>query len=1471
MPGKKAALNRHRGGGKKRDSMIVHSNQPDLSTKGLNRERTAEEKESRKAYFANLVRVGTNSKPLLGKRTTNKRHHSEVSAEFLDFVTDAPVGHGKYRVVSHNPLATILLWRTFFGGMEQFWPITEFPFIMFKAAALLIKKYFVTPEFNIQKPGVTLFMIRQRSRDFLSSLAWCRHVISVFGIALLAQHTITIGDKVVPIHRVPRNAIKSSMIAFLNGSNGEFTGLDDVEQRAHSSIDDLDAYVSRLTTRVVSEQVILSRILRLNENIQLTASCFGVFSLFIFLLLPLSLFNNHCLDIIIQGMNSTMTLDLWLALSKQVAALFINEMFYDIPLLLFNSFNDISALVNHLFGVVSDFENTRVYRKLSRLIPSMMELQYDPDEIHGVFKLLTNYISNDPEVDHLVGGMDGGVVNPLHAGLPPAGLGPVGRPAAVVAAAPPAAAPAQAGRGRGRAGIGGRGGNRDQGARRNQPQFHPNVAGILLRMANDFANNGGVVPPVPAVQNAAPVLPDWNNRWDRIKDEFIHVDELLHKTTWYRHELDACDTQVIDDIVVSRYDEGILVNCLGSPFCGLTAIDVACKLKPKVDVYLKLAKYRLLEDVGRVEYIKQWAAFRGVNLALMIPIRDRVVPIHSYTEVDPAFEWVRLVLKRSDGTMMTEDDLNNPRFIGHFFLSCRVVGDVSNIRLPSIGSGLFSRQMKLVKSLPVIALFSCVCLSLLAVMMYFVIIGDTEWLSLVFSIAAVIGGGGSFLLFLMIYQAEWCVNYSLDSDIITEGELLGYFRNNDNRDKRSLRDRRDKFEHHDYYYRAVRIFSLRFLNWEIWRGYGKVCTISVGRANQAIKDAQLTPSPDMYKCLASVMRSSIANTDDSINGLYLDTIQYVQDWVDCCEARDGLAYDERYVAFNSQGITSFIPKLPMVVGNQFDGLVGGDQVNHVVRINKPTDKDFVKKVVAYSPFGCLQTSNGPLGPGNLCVTDFFSTIGAFVGRSMTASVNNSNPLLEEFVVFSKAFLDQYIDNTDVGGIEEEVDPVNYFKEAYKGKKTQSYIESVSSTYNDYISGRRVPKKFNHFGCFVKFEDSTKVDNGEARVRPRLIMTMSDKFLIETCQFLKVVGAWCHGPFSKFQVKNLEPEEFISMIQQASDKEHIVTDYSSFEASITGVVRRVENYVFERLMKRAGLFETQRKWSSVMNDRNMRVLKSKVGTFKIDSRCSGDFHTSAGNGIVNVCLNAFSCYKRYGFLPDYFNMIAEGDDGLISPKLVDISVINNLGFKFSSELTGFVSGDVDFLRRRWMMNTCFLNIGRSLKSMFWVKSQVVIGFDKQRAILRAMGMSLHYMSPGHPVLFEVVNRIGRLTSDISVAFKGIERYFDAYKLPHDFNIFDFGSYPRDVACNEMMRPFIADGAKGFPSIPISIQLELEKRIRCDRVVNIGSLLDDYDDIIAADLAYQWLSPDGEIISTEMSQVLTILEESGAGCCSNLYSL
>lgn len=573
-------------------------------------------------------------------------------------------------------------------------------------------------------------------------------------------------------------------------------------------------------------------------------------------------------------------------------------------------------------------------------------------------------------------------------------------------------------------------------------------------------------------------------------------------------------------------------------------------------------------------------------------------------------------------------------------------------------------------------------------------------------------------------------------------------------------------------------------------------------------------------------RTKYINYNSRIAGIIPNTMRYVSMWVESCPKLDipGVFRNAGHVVYNTLNSNAYISpsKMKNALFSQFSGVKGAGLTNYVESVRIGRDPLTQGQIVAVAPIGSPRTDRGFTGPGYLPATDLIGILAAFAGRSMSRPpLDYNNPELIEFIAEGKVWLNQFIERTDLDGLI-EVEPTEFFRQHYSGKKPLGYIEATINQYNHHLAHQATLAECS---AFVKLENCMDLDeSGNPVTRPRLIMVQSIPMLMEVCQILALIDRWNLGPFGQFQIKDMTHEEMVRKIIDMTDREHCVTDYSSFEASVTLQMRQLENHVIMSLCDRARFTNTRIAFDKYVNC--PRQLKSQGIVMNIHTRCSGDPHTSTGNGIMNVVLGAYCYKKKYGHWPHFSDnfMLAEGDDGIVPAEIPNIETLAKLGFSFSTSITGVSPGDCDFLRKRYKGNKVYINVGRAF-SVFWVKSKANLAPNKNKYILRVMACSLWHQSPGHPILWAIVRRIGVETNGV-MPFHNWWMHIDMYR----WTDFDPDNFPNAVV-DESMRPEIAQGALGFPGIPIDVQIEIESRILNRIDMDIGDLLNDYPEIVA----------------------------------------
>jgi hypothetical protein len=536
----------------------------------------------------------------------------------------------------------------------------------------------------------------------------------------------------------------------------------------------------------------------------------------------------------------------------------------------------------------------------------------------------------------------------------------------------------------------------------------------------------------------------------------------------------------------------------------------------------------------------------------------------------------------------------------------------------------------------------------------------------------------------------------------------------------------------------------------------------------------------------------------------------------------------------------------------------GGRGNKVIKVK--ITKCVTGKKKACNLLGPILSSKGFLGAGFLVVSDALGYITAFCGRSMSKQDDAEPAVVKDFIEFSKKFVDKFIiPSTPLVGTPEP-EKLKCFQDNNKGKKPMSYINMVTKNFELHKQGK-AEKKFYECGGFVKDENSAKKDSeGVIRPRHRLIMTMSMYYLVCLSPVLLIIDAWNHGPFAEFQVKG-DVGEAWNKINELSSQDHTVTDYSSFEGSITPQIRQLETYTLTRLCQLNHFDKTSRHIRRFCNKDRTLVFRG-VGKAKIVTRCSGDYWTSMGNGLVNVCVNQYGAFLKSGVTFEQFQpirMVAEGDDGFLETRHVNHENTKKLGFSFSSALSGSSPGDCDFLSRRWINGKFYMNVAKCLK-VLWIRKGLNLSIDKQMYLLRCSANSIHHMCPGHPILSALVHRIGVFTEG-ATDFKNSSLYLDGWSKS---DVLKTHGFPREYYVDESMRLKISEGTAEFPPISIAMQLELEKRILNDEIIYIGSILDEYPEVEIYQQSFKYIDPkadEHEPVSPNLKEVVEMLESAG----------
>lgn len=867
------------------------------------------------------------------------------------------------------------------------------------------------------------------------------------------------------------------------------------------------------------------------------------------------------------------------------------------------------------------------------------------------------------------------------------------------------------------------------------------------------------------------------------------------------------------------YDQG------GAPFCGMAAVDTAVGRPPiKCDDYVARSaghEDEPWEVVGTNDFLRQYALERGHNLSIigldaMDAARRDVLVNYGERNGLP-----RIVLGYYRGAAVEA----NHHGVGHYVVMFK--DRASEPKAPEVippTSLPFSLRSYCKRVLIGVGVGSavavCPAVILPLAVKAVVLIGLTTGLSAHPSTEAIVEE-----------------TYSAESD----------------RDMRSIVNQRDAIVSQDSYSRirmAKRItFVLTPFNWYVTPplcryipGTEQVYVVSNLRVNHVYHEmvnlAATGRDPLMALPSASMLRE--VNTDSSRADVSINTLAYLRFMAGRLSVEGVCPSTRGLVAVSVDPMLAFVP------AEAIENLVGADRVSDPVGVHSwRRDKTpFKPKMVAVAPIGsCLPV-------GLISDSSEPGLLNAFVGRAMVCSKQRKRPEAMKFVNFSCEFVRDLVSQTPVDGLVEN--PVmEEFASHYKGKRSATFIADALSAHERFLGGRmslKESEKYHKHGFFVKRESNIKKSDGTYYMRNRGIMTMCDRSRMDCINIVRLLHAWNEGPVKAYQVKGLDSVEMEAIIGPICNEAHCVTDMSAFESSINGDIRQIEEAVLLELCRRAGFLHTRKAIRRLLS--HVRKLYSRHGIFFLDTRCSGDFWTSFGNGLVNLCLCAYAAHSR----GEKLRAIVEGDDGLTPLRCSNPSLVLGVGFKFSCEVFGTQPGDCDFLQCRWVGGFRIMNVARSLK-VLWVRTPVMLKRSKLMYLLRCAGASLHHLSPGHPVLFELVNRIGRETSGAQ-AFKNAHLYLNVYKGEQVIS-----KFPKDIVVNEGMRKYLAEGAIGFPPISLAQQLELERRFREDDEFYLGNLLTDYScskELIESQPESRWLNKSKNL----MEQVYTLLELSGA---------
>lgn len=944
-------------------------------------------------------------------------------------------------------------------------------------------------------------------------------------------------------------------------------------------------------------------------------------------------------------------------------------------------------------------------------------------------------------------------------------------------------------------------------------------------------------PKLPLWYNG-PALPDFvdtpddpfsglskEDKENKIRDEIVRLRNMFGPYLPAEHPMTATllpkDLFQLDDY--SRYY--YFYDCAGSPFCGQTAICVATQSPTDLEAFVEMSL--TIENgvmaMGSSDFLSQYALSLGAGLKIY-----RLKKVGNSADLECIFESPASPAQRYVHLLL-EDDGNNS--FGHFQLICMKCSSdpvIQELAFPE----------------PDVLYWPWWVYATGALLWLFVFLTRT-------------GAEALAALLLITLLLSLCLSDSFD--------IVYTWRAENDHSTVIHTDSFDTLRRQTLYARVVNsrnlclfVYSVKLCSWlpEYFNVSMELCAEGFKRCQDAA-GANRDPVREC-ECLAAIKGINYnLKYENVIRDSYRVVRRVAQHYMKVATSREiFVEHPKTLIMHNKQGDASMISNIPAVAQAQLIGL-GKGRGNWVKKYK--LGPRVLNKAVAVCNLR-IDTAKGPIGCGFIPKSCSAALLAAFAGRSM-CSPPRDLPLTREFVDFAKEIVSLMVAQCDFSKIRER-DCLEAFRSHNIGKKSRAYIDRICQEYTTWKHHRIAGRDFHNNRCFVKPECSMKANKSRLGygLRPRLIFMMSNKMLMECVGILDLIEQWNHGPMSRFQIKDVPPEEMIKRVVAVSLGPHCTTDYSAWEASLDPAVREIENSAMVAMCHKAGFNFTLRALREHVLRKPVRELTTPYGKFMCSTRCSGDYWTSFGNGLTNMCLMAFCMHKKFGYTStevlSSLKCIAEGDDGLVSSAIPEENLLMKLGFKYSQNISGNHPGDCDFLCSRWIGDKRYLNIGKAF-GCIWTKKASKLKKSKQLYLLRCAANSLHYNSPGHPVLSALCTRIWRETRGVS-PFKGHLKYLNTYRGHQQYAEANIVGY--SISTNESMRAAVAAGAIGFAPLPIWAQLELEHRILHDENIYIGSLLSGYEEISKFVASNELLQPS---IPEDSDDFLSLLETLGVG--------
>lgn len=470
-------------------------------------------------------------------------------------------------------------------------------------------------------------------------------------------------------------------------------------------------------------------------------------------------------------------------------------------------------------------------------------------------------------------------------------------------------------------------------------------------------------------------------------------------------------------------------------------------------------------------------------------------------------------------------------------------------------------------------------------------------------------------------------------------------------------------------------------------------------------------------------------------------------------------------------------------------------------------------------FSLFHDNGAELGVGAFPSKDPFSAAVATIGRQMYGKSGNRK-YVHDFRTVSRFYArrimtecTQFISTT---GQEDRLTRERFdvlLKSIPRSKRDAVWEAHEHQLVGLPSKGWDDPGAFNKLECCLKSIGPT--------VKPRGIVTMPLRIYVEAIHTLAAQEIIYACPsVERWMIKHCDTSAVFEKVRQVYSQPHVSQDISGFENALVPEVRLIEQLVVPGVLKALGFPKEANVVRDIMG--RCRKIKTPNAKYDVNVRCSGDFWTSLGNGLVNIALILTGDYVRKGrpALTRWWGQarnltfVTEGDDALLPAALQNREVTQGLRMEFSLLTVADQPGGADFLKVAYYpiydANGRFQGkLGNTLR---WARGLTFVFGEnfresKRLFLLRAKAWSIHYLQPGHPMTSALVFLIGRLTSG-HTAYSGWEQH--ASKWGVDWKNIDVSRPIPYVEPSDELRAALATSrCPDIPAITLESQLLFEQ--------------------------------------------------------------